>query len=81
MLLPAGEELILTATAAEEYFAGNSMRLVTFAKDAPALTALLGDRIAFTVAEADLSVLANSDAPFDNDADKMVYIRPAVAGK
>lgn len=80
-LLPAGEELILTATAAEEYFAGNSMRLVTFAKDAPALTALLGDRIAFTVAEADLSVLANSDAPFDNDADKMVYIRPAVAGK
>ena len=80
-MVPTGEELILTASAAEAYFAAEPMQLVAFAKDAPALETLLAGKITFTVAEADLSVLANSDAPFDNDADKMVYIRPAVAAK
>lgn len=80
-LLPTGEELILTAPAAQEYFAANPMRLAAFAKDAPALETLLGDTLKFTVAEADLSAFADDESEFDNNADKMVYIRPAVAAK
>ena len=80
-LIPAGEQLILTAPAAAEYFAANPMRLAAFAKDAPALQTLLGDTVKFTVAEADLSAFADDESEFDNDADKMVYIRPAVAAK
>ena len=73
--------MILTAPAAAEYFAANPMRLAAFAKDAPALQTLLGDTVKFTVAEADLSAFADDESEFDNDADKMVYIRPAVAAK
>ncbi|MCI5778850.1 MAG: hypothetical protein MR051_03390 [Lentisphaeria bacterium] len=80
-LIPSGEERILTADAAAAYFAAHPMRLAAFAKDAPALRELLGDRVDFTVAEPDLTALALSRAAFDNDPDKMVYIRPAVAGR
>ena len=80
-LQPAGEELILAAPAAEEYFSAHPMRLAAFAKDAPALQSLLGEKIAFTVVEADLSAFADDESEFDNNADKMVYIRPAVAAK
>lgn len=78
-LCPAGREQILTAEQAAERFASGAARLAAFAADAPALTELLGDRVRFTVAEADLAALAASRAEFDNDPDKMVYIRPAVA--
>lgn len=80
VLKPSGEEKILNAAQAAEFFAARPMRLVAFAPDAPALTDLLGGEIPFVTAEADLSVLAADPAPFDNDPDKMVYIRPAVAG-
>lgn len=79
-LRPAGKELILDAAAAAARFASGRERLVAFAADAPALAELLGDRVKFTVAEADLAALDASTADFDNDTDKMVYIRPAVAG-
>ena len=80
VLKSSGEENILNAAQAAEFFADRHMRLVAFAPDAPALTDLLGGEIPFVTAEADLSVLAADPAPFDNDPDKMVYIRPAVAG-
>ncbi len=80
-LVPAGEELILDAEAAREYFAANPMKLAASAKDAPALQELLGGAVEFTVTEADLAVFAADDAEFDNDADKMIYIRPAVSPK
>ena len=80
-LLPAGEELVLNSQDARKYFAANPIRLAACAKDAPALRTLLGESVDFTVAEPDLSVFAADDSPFDNDADKMIYIRPAVAAK
>ena len=80
-LQPAGEELILTAPAAEQYFAEHPMRLAAFAKDAAALATLLEGKVSFTVVEPDLTAFADDESEFDNNADKMVYIRPAVAAK
>lgn len=80
-LVPTGEELILDSAGAKKYFSGNPMRLAANAKDAPALQMLLENSVEFTVVEPDLTVFAAYDAPFDNDADKMIYIRPAVSGK
>ena len=81
-LRPTGEELILNAPDAQTYFAANTVRLAAFAKDAPALETLLADvDLKFAVLEADMSAFDDSDAAFDNDADKMVYIRPAVAAR
>jgi len=54
------------------------LRLCAFAADEAVLTKLLGDTIRFRTVGPDLSALAQQPGDFDNDADKMCYIRPAV---
>lgn len=78
ILRPAGEELILNGEAAREYFAEHPLPLAAFAEDEAVLNKLLGDEISFQIVEPDLSALAAAPDEFDNDADKMCYIRPAV---
>ncbi|MBE6366135.1 MAG: hypothetical protein E7053_10405 [Lentisphaerae bacterium] len=78
ILRPTGEELILNAAAAQEFFASDRRRLCAFAADEAVLTKLLGDTIRFRTVGPDLSALAQQPGDFDNDADKMCYIRPAV---
>ena len=77
-LVPTGEELILTGPAAQEYFAANPMKLAAFASEEAVLNKLLEGKVAFVCVEPDLSALAAAPGEFDNDADKMCYIRPAV---
>ena len=78
ILRPTGEELILTAPAALEFFRKNPRRLAAFAADQEVLTKYLGDEVAFETVEPDLGAIAAAPGEFDNDADKMCYIRPAV---
>lgn len=75
-----GETTILDRGRAAEFFRENPMRLAAFAADEPVLRAFMEGIADFTVVEPDLSALAASTADFDNDTDKMCYIRPAVAG-
>ncbi len=78
VLRATGEELILNSAAAQEYFAANPMKLAAFAAEEAVLSKLLGENIHFTCVEPDLSALVASPGEFDNDTDKMCYIRPAV---
>jgi tRNA A37 threonylcarbamoyladenosine modification protein TsaB len=78
ILSVTGEELILDSSAALEFFSRNPRKLAAFAADEAALKKLLSDRISFQILEPDLTVFADDPSPFDNDADKMCYIRPAV---
>jgi tRNA A37 threonylcarbamoyladenosine modification protein TsaB len=80
-LEPTGEELILNAEAAGKFFTENPMKLAAFACDEAVLNNLLGNRIPFQTVEPDPAALANAPGEFDNDTDKMCYIRPAVTGK
>ena len=77
-LEPTGDELILTGAAAQEYFAANPMKLAAFASEEAVLNKLLEGKVDFKCVEPDLSALAKVPGEFDNDADKMCYIRPAV---
>lgn len=78
VLIPAGEELILTAPAALEYFQKNPMRLAAFPADEAVLKKYLADKVPLEIITPDLSAIAATPGEFDNDADKMCYIRPAV---
>jgi tRNA A37 threonylcarbamoyladenosine modification protein TsaB len=77
-LQPAGEELILTAPAALEYFKKNPMRLAAFPADEAVLKKYLADEVPLEIITPDLGAIAAAPGEFDNDADKMCYIRPAV---
>ena len=77
-LRPTGEELILNAQQAQEFFTAAPRKLAAFAAEGEVLRKLLGS-ISFTEVEPDLSALAEAAGDFDNDADKMCYIRPAVS--
>ncbi|MBE6359129.1 MAG: hypothetical protein E7057_07780 [Lentisphaerae bacterium] len=77
-LIPTGEELILNSQAAQEYFSANPRKLAAFAADQAVLENLLQGVISFQMVTPDLSVLAAAPGEFDNDTDKMCYIRPAV---
>ncbi|MBE6378741.1 MAG: hypothetical protein E7051_08000 [Lentisphaerae bacterium] len=79
-LIPTGEELILNGPAAQEYFSANPIRLAAFASEEAVLNKLLEGKIPFSCVEPQLSALALAAGEFDNDADKMCYIRPAVNG-
>ena len=78
VLRPTGEELILNSAAALEFFASDHRRLCAFEADEAVLTKLLGGQVKFQTVEPDLAALAQIPGEFDNDADKMCYIRPAV---
>lgn len=77
-LQATGKELILNADAAKQYFSGNPMKLAAFEADKEALIKVLGNGIPFTTVTPDLAVLANAPGEFDNETDRMCYIRPAV---
>ena len=77
-LRPTGEELILNGAQAQEFFRNDQRKLAAFAAEADVLGKLL-DNIPFGTVEPDLSALAEHPGDFDNDADKMCYIRPAVS--
>lgn len=77
-LCPANEESILNADAAQEYFRKNKLRLAAFSSDEAVLKKLLGGEICFQTVDPDIAALADAPGEFDNDADKMCYIRPAV---
>ena len=77
-LRPTGEELILNREQAHKFFTDDRRKLAAFACEADVLCGLLGD-IPFAAVEPNLSALANADGDFDNNADKMCYIRPAVS--
>lgn len=77
-LIPTGEELILTAPAAQEYFRKNPMRLAAFPADAGVLTGYLAGNFPLKIISPDLAAIARYEGEFDNNADKMCYIRPAV---
>ena len=78
ILEATGRELILNAEAAQKHFAANPVKLAAFEAEKEVLQKLLGDSITFQTVIPDLSVLARSPGDFDNDANKMCYIRPAV---
>ena len=78
-LQAANEELILDSPAAQKFFAEDQRRLCAFAADEAVLGKLLGDTARFQTVEPDLAALALAPGEFDNDADKMCYIRPAVS--
>ena len=80
ILQPTGEELILNAADAGNYFSANPMRLAAFEADKAALDKLLSDRHFLQIVEPDLTAFAVDNSPFDNNADRMCYIRPAVTG-
>ena len=79
-LFASGEDKIIPGANSAEFFAGKNIKLAAFAKDAAVLQGYLGEQADLLIAEADLSAFVEDDSPFDNDADKMNYIRPAVAG-
>ena len=79
-LLASGENKIIPGANSAEFFAGKNIKLAAFAKDAAVLQGYLGEQADLLIAEADLSAFVEDDSPFDNDADKMNYIRPAVVG-
>ena len=78
ILEATGRELILNAEAAQKHFAANPVKLAAFEAEKEVLQKLLGDSITFQTVTPDLSVLARIPGDFDNDANKMCYIRPAV---
>ena len=78
ILTATGNELILNSDAARKYFAENPMKLAAFEAEKNVLQNLLGTSITFQTVVPDLAVLAALPGEFDNDADKMCYIRPAV---
>ena len=78
VLKPANEELILDRQAAQEFFQKNPMRLAAFAAEEAALNKVLEGKVPFECVEPDLSALIRDPGEFDNDTDKMCYIRPAV---
>lgn len=78
-LLPTGEELILNAENAQQYFRENPAKCAAFAADEAVLSALLDGVVPLMVVDPDLTALVKADGEFDNDADKMCYIRPAVS--
>lgn len=78
ILTPTGEELIMNAEKALDFFSREPVRLAAFDTDKEILYSFLGDEIPFSVIEPDLSAFDKAPGAFDNDADKMCYIRPAV---
>ena len=79
-LLASGENRIIPGSDGAKFFAEHKIKLAAFAKDSAVLRGYLGEEIDLLVEEADLSAFIESRDAFDNDADKMNYIRPAVAG-
>ena len=77
-LRPTGEELILNREKAQEFFSQDTRKLAAFESEAAVLKNLLGE-LPFTPVTPDLAALADAEGEFDNDADKMCYIRPAVS--
>ena len=77
-IVPTGEELILNGEAAQKYFTEKPMKLAAFESEKEILQKLLDNRIIFITPEPDPAALVNFPGEFDNDADKMCYIRPAV---
>ena len=55
-------------------------RLVSIESEKDAVEKILPPECRLSPALPDLYALAASDAPFDNDPDNLVYIRPAVTG-
>ncbi|MBR7120691.1 MAG: hypothetical protein IKC94_00430 [Lentisphaeria bacterium] len=78
ILRPTGEELILNTPAAREFFSADRRRLCAFAADEAVLSRVLDNSAVFQTVEPDLAALAMLPDEFDNNADKMCYIRPAV---
>ena len=78
VLIPTGEELILNSDNAKKYFAENPMKLAAFAQEKEVLQKLLDSAVDFSTAEPDLTALVKFPGEFDNDTDRMCYIRPAV---
>ena len=78
---PSGETAILDAGKAVEFFKKRqNERLVSFESEKDAVEKILPPECRLSPALPDLYALAASDAPFDNDPDNLVYIRPAVTG-
>lgn len=78
VLQPANEELILDRETAQKFFQEHPMRLAAFAAEEAALNKVLDGKVPFNCVEPDLSALIKAPGVFDNDTDKMCYIRPAV---
>ena len=79
-LKPSGETAILDAAKAAEFFKGRNECLISFENEKEAIEKILPPGCNLSTALPDLYALAASDAPFDNNPDNLVYIRPAVTG-
>lgn len=74
-----GEPDILTADAMRNFVSAHpNMRFAAFAAEVPAILKLVPELEVLPVEAPDLSALELSDAPFDDDVTRLVYIRPAV---
>jgi len=80
VLEPAGETAVLNAAEAKTFFTEKhpGERLICFPCEKEAISAILPQGTAWEALPADLTALAASPAPFDDDLDRLVYIRPAV---